>query len=205
MKTVVALLVAFTMTLGLGSLVATSVIGVGHHRMVVGLATTVCQTDGWHGPPTGNSSVDLATYNPMSNCPSAMYNNTAGKPNYWYSERISGNHMFLEILPYTGSCTGVRIGAWSPNDGWPGLGDYWYVHIAPSIDVGEWWDTASFGYTAVHMGTVLSSEVGGCQWTGPHVHQGGDNSGWSAIYRNTSLPGPFNTITPLTTVNRYEW
>lgn len=178
----------------------------GNHVMIVGMASTqACITTSWHGPPLGNSNLDLATYNPMYQCPNGAYNDAAGRNTYWQSQHVSGTGMYVEVVPYTGSCTGVQLDVYD-NSSWAALGNYWYVHISKGVSNGYWWNTTGGGYyTIVWLGQVLASEVGGCAWSGPHVHQGGDNSGWTALYRNTSLPGANSIINSTSTIHTYSW
>lgn len=176
----------------------------GNHVMIVGMASSqVCLTDTWHGPPYGNSNLDIASYNPMNQCPNGFYNDAAGRNTYWQSYRVSGNGMYFEVVPYTGSCTGVQLDVYD-NSTWGALGNYWYVHISKSVANGDWWNTAASGYTVTWLGQVLNPDSCGA-WSGPHVHQGGDNGGGTALYRNTSLPGVNSIISSTSTIHTYSW
>lgn len=54
------------------------------------------------------------------------------------------------------------------------LGDYWYMHVDSILPNGQSWSSGS-GWTVSDIGTVAASDPCGA-WTGPHVHQAGDNS-----------------------------
>jgi hypothetical protein len=175
----------------------------GEHRVIVGLATTCANiTTWWHGDPTGNSSLDLVK------CSGA----TSYSEVYWQSYHYSGVSMYLEVVPYTGICTGVRIRSYRSEYPYSSLGDYWYTHVAPYVTVGtSWFAQANFGWTIRALGFVTPSENQNCLnaglWYGPHLHQGGDNSWWTAIYRNTAIPNPVNPTGNhgANWVNRFLW
>jgi hypothetical protein len=204
----------FLSTWAIAGLAAFSLLGLPsradahEHRMIVGIATTVaCITQWWHGDPTGTSSLDLATYS-NNGCGSAQQNTTAGKSVYWQSYHYSGWAMLVEVIPYSGSCNGaVRLRPRDSSNG-AALGDYWYTHVAPGVSVGTmWYAEHNFWWTFRYVGTVLASDTG-CPWTGPHVHQGGDNSSWTAVYRNLStLSNPINPTGSHSSnwVHKYWW
>lgn len=193
-----------TFTLLIGAISAAPANASGNHVMIVGMASTqACITTSWHGPPVGNSNLDISSYNPMNQCPLAAFNDAAGRNTYWQSYRVSGNGMYAEVVPYTGSCTGVQLDVYD-NSTWQALGNYWYVHISTGLGTGAWWNTAAAGYTIVWLGQVLNPDSCAA-WTGPHVHQGGDNSGWTALFRNTGLPGANSIIPSTSTIHTYQW
>lgn len=175
----------------------------GEHRVIVGLATTCADiTNWWHGAPTGTSSLDFVKCSGTT-----QYSEV-----YWQSYHYSGYSMYIEVIPYTGICTGARVRAYRSDYPWSSIGDYWFVHVAPYVTVGtNWYADANFGWSIRVVGFVTPSENQNCLnqglWTGPHLHQGGDNSLATAIYRNTSLSDPINPTGDhsINWVHRYLW
>lgn len=196
------LVLAFSATAALLSQVAV-VRADGEHRVIAGIATTCADiTTWWHGDLTGTSSLDLVKCS----------GTTAYFEVYWQSYHYAGTSMYLEVVPYTGLCTGARVRAYRSDYPYSQLGDYWFTHVAPYVTVGtSWFAQANYGWTIRSIGFVTPSENQNCLnaglWSAPHLHQGGDNSGWTAIYRNTGIPDPINPTGNHSSnwVNRFQW
>jgi hypothetical protein len=159
-------------------------------RLVVGIASSWSNfgTGGWHGPGT---NLDLNT----------GLGTTAGMSVYWQSAYISGSRgMDATTVYHPGSCTGQDIYVADGTTGSP-LGNYWFVHIQ-GIGAGSYfWVGTGTTWTIKYMGSILSDEAPACKnavpplWTGPHLHQGGDNTASTKIYTNWGLTGT-NPISP---------
>ena len=151
------------------------------HRIIVGLAgsSANCNTwnqNGslferqhyvrycWHNDVAGTSALDL-NLNP---------NATAGASVSHQEYAVSGTtHAKVTALSGT-SCTGVSADL-SDHDSGAYLGSETYYHISPySGVVGAEFDISPGGWTAFALGTVQQYQPGGCTYTGPHLHQGGD-------------------------------
>jgi hypothetical protein len=153
-------------------------------RLIVGLhASRVDVSSEWPHAPYPNSNLDLLKYSPPQ----------AGQAVSWQSVRKSGNDIILATtVPYGGDCTGVQIRTQRTSNG-ANLGDYWFVHIYGSVNVGTTWKTSQTvgTYTIKQVGTVLGQELPSCpqpgSWDAPHLHQGGNTAG-TKLYQNPSMP-----------------
>ena len=177
------------------------------HRVIVGLATTNADiTTNWHSP---GSNLDLTNNNGA----------TVDANVYWQSRHTSGARgMDATTINHAGYCTGQDIYI---SDGTTGaaLGNYWFVHIHDTIGSGTWfWVAANFNWTLQYIGKVngASDENADCKnppfasptlWTGPHLHQGGDNGAGTAVYTNYSIPDPVNPTGNYSAnwMHKYQW
>lgn len=140
-------------------------------RLIVGLATTdALVSTWWHS----GSNLDLVLTS----------GTTQGTSTYWQSYRIGGTaSMTVTVIQGSTSCKNTRVSVYHSGNN---LGDYWFFHLDNRPGVGTNWSTGS-GFTIAWVGSVAGSEFGGCPWTGPHLHQGGDNSAWTALFTNWNL------------------
>lgn len=160
-------------------------------RMVSGLdGTSLYITQGWHSPGT---SLDLVRNDGGA---------TAGSNVAWKSVKEAGSRaMYMTTVQYGGLCTGVQLRVQADSFSGQDLGDYWFVHISPAVGVGTSWKSINIvgGFTTQNLGTDLADENATCKnnglWTGPHLHQGGDNSPNTALYTNWAL-GYGQTLSP---------
>lgn len=207
---VAALALLLSVTSGLGNPLSAKLADAGgEHRLIVGLATTSsCISTWWHGLPTSSSSLDLlrTSDGTCSGTNTSAYTNV-----YWQSYHYSGSSMYVEAISHTGTCTGIDVRVYDAVS-WNSLGNYWWVHVAPYITPGDYWyAAANNGWTIESVAFVTPSENQECRnaglWTDPHLHQGGDNSGGTALYRNTGLSNPISPTgdTTWNWVNRYSW
>lgn len=163
------------------------------HSIIVGLAMTASTVTGpWHGTgvagstdTSAGSNLDLSNY---PNDPGTL----PGTAVYWQSHGMDppdpfgsfyNRDMAVYAGIYTGSCTAVTMNAYDGSTG-VYLGSHWFVHIQPDMAASQGLTASGAPYTwsIKLMGTVLGAEVCAA-WTGPHLHQGGQNVGTN-LYTN---------------------
>lgn len=160
-------------------------VAVNRVRLIVGMHTNTARaTTWWHSGSTGNSSLDFAPYDPAD---------TVGMSVSWQSNHREGSvGLRVTVIPDVGRCKQTRVST-KPNGGTTNLGDYWFLHVDNSVAPGIIWTTATSGWTIRYVGSIAGSDT--CSaWDGAHLHQGGDNSSWTAVYRNTTLPAGSDPI-----------
>lgn len=149
------------------------------HRVIVGLATSSANVYPWWWH--GENDLDLTSRNGP----------TPGLYVYNMSTHWSGfgdTWMKAVAVNYSmgSECTGRYVYLYDPADNY--LGRLNYVHIAPSIPDGETWIIPGSGWNIVLLGSVLDwgEEDPDCEWTAPHLHQGGVGEG-DGIQHNVGL------------------
>jgi len=108
---------------------------------------------------------------------------------YWRSwgTADSGSGTIAFAVPYnaTGSCKGAGAHVYDLNWFWRGSVVWLHTDLsasAPTVYINASWIGA---YTSAGpMGTTASTELRGCPWDGPHLHQYSTASGW---YANTGV------------------
>lgn len=142
-------------------------------RLITGIATTdALVSTYWHG--SAPISIDLVkTVEP-----------TGGANVYWQSHWVSGpDAMSILVIQDFSGCKATRVRtAHILND----LGDYWFYHVDNTPAIGASWTAAGTGWTFRHVGTIAWSDAAGCDWFGPHLHQGGDTTS-SELTHNTTI------------------
>ena len=169
------------------------------HRVISGLAITRVKVMSWwdHASSYGEAALDLT----HPDGPDA----TASTDVYFMSWPWSGSgRMFAATDNYytydpiynpTGShCTGRYVALADP--GWNYLGRLTYVHLTNQPPPGDYWFTAVGTWTFRYMGTPATSQETGCDFTGPHLHQGEKLEDGNQITYNDALPHPYEIIDP---------
>jgi hypothetical protein len=155
----------------------------GTHSIVQGLdGCGTIDHFGWHGSEYNQSALDL---NFVAGC-----GNDAGADVYLKADGSGTIQAYAVDHPT--NCSGVDVEFYDLDTG-AYLGTEYYTHIVEGEGViGSSWAMDSDG-TALLLGQVKADEDDLCPWTGPHLHQGGDNRPSTALYTNWGIEDP---ITP---------